>query len=645
MAVTVIDPAEGALSKALAGLGKAVSERIYATNIKEKEILDDIDLVRGHAAGYRAAVAAGHGDTYLNSIGVGPEFGEQHLVAFPETYLEQLERARVQGGVGTAAGEIEGLGLDVEQASLQALLDSGTPGWEAKARALVAQGSVQNIEALMASGVYESEAAGRAAHAKMISDTAADFTQRDILRAKFDIEEMQQLMDLGVISMEARGRYATAEMTIAEWAALKEAGTLGQEAYARRVAAESSMVANRLIAEQSNIQLGQLDLYKQALIADYGVRAYEGKRTEAFLAANLPEIEAEFIATEAAFKTDTFDAFRALGGIRLQALGDTQELRASREQNLYNAAYYTVLNANGVPKIRADLERTSALLEQAEVTFNKEQLKYYIDAMNDVDQTTPEGRQFVQIANAYIVNPGFGQFLGAEVARDAAARAAQPTPQELILESAQVQEELDTRLKTLIEARAGKGDDKRSDEDIAAFAQSYNNMVDGVRELVRKGSILPLDLTYYDIEEEALVPEKFTSTFSMEVARDFARALDQSASAIPMADRNAYRVATIEQALANFDTLANEGDWDSRERRDMEEFLHTALEISREAPTLRPVAQPRTIQTPEGEVQLRLPSAPDHLAPDLFWIQEQIGQSGLPITRNIQSPLGPNPPE
>ena len=167
-------------------------------------------------------------------------------------------------------------------------------------------------------------------------------------------------------------------------------------------------------------------------------------------------------------------------------------------------------------------------------------------------------------------------------------------------------------------------------------------MVDGVRELVRKGLILPLDLTYYDIEQEALVPEKFTSTFSMEVARNFARALDQSASAIPMADRNAYRVATIEQALVNFDALANEGDWDSKERRDMEAFLHTALDISREAPAPRDPSRPLPGSRP-GTFETRAErEGRSTMAPDLFWLQQQLGQSGLPITRNIQSPLGPN---
>jgi len=584
MAVTVIDPAEGAFSKAIAGLGKAVSERIYATNIKEKEILDDIDLMKGAAAGYRAAISAGQGDTYLNALGVGPEFGEQYLVAFPETYLEQLETGRVQRGVGTAAAQVE----------------------EATAR--------------------------------------------------LTLEEAQQIMDLGAIPMQVRARYATDQKTTAEWAALKEAGTLQAEAIGRTQAARSSIPMNRLAAEQANIQLGQLDLYRQSIVADYGVRIYEGKRTEAFLAANFPELEAEWLATEAAFKKDSYDAFRALGGIRLQALGDTSEQSARRAENLYTAAYYTVLNANGVPKIRADLEKTSALLEQAEVTFNKEQLKYYIDAMNDVDQTTPEGRQFVQIANAYIVNPGFGQFLGAGIARDAAARAAQPTPQELILESAQIQEEMDTRLKTLIEAIS----DDASDEDIAALGQSYNNMVNGVRELVRKGLILPLDLTYYDIEQEALVPEKFTSTFSMAAARDFARALDQSAAAIPMAERNAYRVATIEQALVNIDELAAAGDWNRTEKDDMEEFLHTALDISREAPAPQGIvpepispwaldpARRLNFRT-EAEYERFLEAQQDiatrsTMAYDLFWIQEMLGQSGLPITRNIQSPLGPNPP-
>jgi hypothetical protein len=618
MAVTVIDPAEGALSQAIAGLGKAVSERIYATSIKEKEILDDIDLMKGAAAGYRAAISADQGDTYLNALGVGPEFGEQYLVGFPETYLEQLEKGRVEGGVGTLAAKAEGLQLDVDQASLIAMLDADTPGWEVQARV---------------------------AAAKYTVDTAESLTQRDLLQAKFDIEEIQQIMDLGVIPAEAGARLATSRKTIAEWTALKEAGTITAEAIGRTQAAESSVVANRLVAEQSNIQLDQIDLYEQANAANYTVSIYEARLTTALLEANVPEKAAQLAATEAAFRDDTFNAFRALGGIRLQALGDTSALSAQRAENIYNAEYFSVLNANGVPKLRADLEKTSALLEQLEVTFNKGQLQYYIDAMNDVDQSTPEGRRFVQIANAYMVNPGFGQFLGAEVARAAGARAAQPTPQELILESAQIQEEMDTRLKILIEARLGKDTDKRSDEEIAALAQSYNNIVDGVRDLGRKGLILPLDLTYYDIEQKALVPEKFTSTFSMEVARNFARALDQSASAIPMAERNAYRVATIEQALVNFDTLANEGDWDSRERRDMDEFLHTALDLSREAPAPRdpsrplPGSRPGTFETLE-EYQGR-----STMAPDLFWIQEVLGQSGLPITGNIRSPLGPNPPE
>ena len=119
MAVTVIDPAEGALAKAIANLGDAASRKIFSKRIKEREIAGDFELMKGMAAGFRAAKEAGQEEVFLEAIGVRASFGKG-LLAFQANEDELGEIARIQARVPELearerAGEAEVSALVSEQ--------------------------------------------------------------------------------------------------------------------------------------------------------------------------------------------------------------------------------------------------------------------------------------------------------------------------------------------------------------------------------------------------------------------------------------------------------------------------------------------------------------------------------------------------
>jgi hypothetical protein len=547
MAVTRIgieDTLGGAVGNLARSAGELAEKTIFKRRVKEREISGNIELMKGMATGLRAAIEAGQEEVFLEAIGVRPEFRKK-LLSFQAEEDELTEIANIQAG-----------------------------GPELKAKAAVGEArvSIEESAQILAQGAPEAIIGAKVGEAQVsIAETAAALdknlaTLNALAAAKvasLTIEEATAILGSGVFSAEVRARIGEARLTIEEIRTLILEGVPGKEAEARGVVAEATT-----------------------------------KAAEVELTSNIAQARVDAEKIELAFKTDSFNAFRELGGIRLEALGATSGLRAQRHENLYQAQYFSVLNSNGVPMLKADLEKTSTMLEKAKVDFNTDQLEGYITVMNGIDQSTPEGRKFVQMANTFMINPSFGQFLGQEAQRDfnvkLAALDSIQTPQEMVRFTAELQGEIDTRFKTLQEAR----DDKADDDVIRALSLSYNNMVDIARDLSTNGRILPLDLTFYSIEQEALAPEKFTSNFVLTQARAFNESLESSISNfLHPFEQNAQRVATVQEAITNFDALAAASEWDSKEKREMLAFLVSTLNIVSNPPgpaTRRPGQLPFT---------------------------------------------------
>lgn len=98
MAVTYIDPGQGALAEGIATAGTGLALRLTEKQRKEREIASDFGMMQNLANAYRQAEKAGQGQVFLEGIGVRPEFGSK-LASVPETFAQARERE------GMALGE------------------------------------------------------------------------------------------------------------------------------------------------------------------------------------------------------------------------------------------------------------------------------------------------------------------------------------------------------------------------------------------------------------------------------------------------------------------------------------------------------------------------------------------------------------
>lgn len=109
MAVNYIDPGAGALSGAIAAAGSGLALKLTEKQRREKALRENPQQMQALAAAYRRAQAAGAGPSFLEGIGVRPEFGGQILAFQPNvaevTESEMLAKGTPQAQVRAETGE------------------------------------------------------------------------------------------------------------------------------------------------------------------------------------------------------------------------------------------------------------------------------------------------------------------------------------------------------------------------------------------------------------------------------------------------------------------------------------------------------------------------------------------------------------
>lgn len=101
MAVNYIDPAAGALGEAFSRFGTAVGDRLTEKPRRERQLRENPQQMQALAQAYRQAVQAGQGNSFLEGIGVRPEFGGQ-ILAFQPDVKERTETAMLTQGTPEA---------------------------------------------------------------------------------------------------------------------------------------------------------------------------------------------------------------------------------------------------------------------------------------------------------------------------------------------------------------------------------------------------------------------------------------------------------------------------------------------------------------------------------------------------------------
>jgi hypothetical protein len=195
-------------------------------------------------------------------------------------------------------------------------------------------------------------------------------------------------------------------------------------------------------------------------------------------------------------ETGTAEAALKYNLPELEALGLKSDIVTKMLENDVQGEYWTIFKEEGGPRIRVqhDLGELGKSLELQGIT--RDQIRRYAEAVNSIDQSTPQGRQLAAIAAIAPMDPTTAQALMQFNEQSFRAWLANmqtaPTPEDILGLTVTVHSQLNDLIK---EYNKNVVEDADSSV-IAANELLINNWYNIAQELMSKGYIHQIDLPF-----------------------------------------------------------------------------------------------------------------------------------------------------
>ena len=310
------------------------------------------------------------------------------------------------------------------------------------------------------------------------------------------------------------------------------------------------------------------------------------------MSANLPQLLTDQAVLQATFDTGSLKAGIENNLPTLTALGRVGEINAGLAENRYKGSYFEILDEQDGARIRVNSELANAEQIAAEAGVTIDHIKRYTDAVNAIDQSTPEGRQAAFMAATFISNPGFGNYLAQQSDQDFRLRLAQFQAMPTDAERARLTIDIHTEMSEASERLQKLVTDGASEDAISSGRAELDNWGNIAQELQGTGAIHTFDIVRGQPERGFWGGMSGNEFVTQKVRSQRVRNIYEAVS---------KGEATVEEVNANLDGVFTRDDEKVEWNALINEATKVESEISTEKPTEEPPARPKTAQEIQTE--------------------------------------------
>jgi len=291
---------------------------------------------------------------------------------------------------------------------------------------------------------------------------------------------------------------------------------------------------------------------------------------EAIRQTDLPTKLVDLAVLNADFETQTVE--EALGAQLplFEALGRREEIEAAVAQNRFEGSYFERLFDEGGVQTKVKTDLATMQREAARAGIELGAMQTYSEAINSLDQSTPEGRRAAQMAATFISNPGFANYLAQQEEMDFRARLAQFQANPTFDEKTRLTTHFLSEQQSAIDRLQELEDEDDADDDVLEAQRTLvDNYANINQQLQRAGAIFENDLVRAQPELGFFGGEKGNEFITQNVKSQQVKNLVDTLAAIERGEITPEdeRFITIEDIEANKGELFTRDDvlaeWDA----------------------------------------------------------------------------------